>query len=69
MVRILADACGNLLHRILHRQCAGFCAARGTVEVILDRLGLALQTHLGVVPHPLGDDVNRKRFEQFDFPG
>ena len=66
-VRFGATARGHLLRRFLRHLCAGFCAACRAVEVIVRRLGVVLQAHLRVVPHPECDDVNGKRLQQFGF--
>jgi hypothetical protein len=58
-----------LLRSILRLRCAAFCAAYCTVEVVVGRLRLVLQTDLRIVPHPLRNHVNRERFEQFRFTG
>jgi hypothetical protein len=54
-----------LLHRILQRRCSAFCSAGGSVEVFVGRLGIMLETHLGVMAHPQGNDVNRQFRKQF----
>jgi hypothetical protein len=56
------------LRRILRPWCAAFCAACRPVEVVLGRLGVVFQAHLGVVAHPARDDVNGELFQQFGFP-
>jgi hypothetical protein len=67
-VRLAAAARVFLLRLILRLWCAAFCAAGRPVEMVVGRLGVVFQAHLGVVPHPQGDDVNRERFEQLGFP-
>jgi hypothetical protein len=66
-VRFAAIARVRVLRSLLRLSCAAFRATYRTVEVIVGCLGIVLQTHLGVVSHPLCDYVNRELFQQFSF--
>jgi hypothetical protein len=66
-VRFAAIVRVYVLRPILRLWCAAFCAAYGPVEVILGRLSVVLQAHLGVMAHPQSDNVDRERIEQFGF--
>jgi len=48
--------------------CAAFCAAYGAGVMVVRRLGIVLQAHLRVVPHPQRDNGNGKRFEKLGLP-
>jgi hypothetical protein len=45
-----------------------FCAAHGLIEVLLGRLDIVFEAHLGIVPQPFRDVVHRESFEQLGLP-
>ncbi len=51
-----------MLHRILQRNCTGFCSAP---EMIIGYLQIMLRCDLHCVPQPLCDDMGRKGFCKF----
>ncbi len=52
-----------VLSLILRLQCAAFCAACRPVEMFVGRLGVMLQTDLGIMSHPLGHHMDGEHFQ------